>query len=59
MAVQKFELAGASPSDIIVVLKNHVANVALPRDGDGDSRADPTNLQENMLEIKGEVDKEQ
>jgi tetratricopeptide (TPR) repeat protein len=59
MAVQKFELAGASPSDIIVVLKNHVANVALPRDGDGDSRADPTNLQENMLEIKAEFGKGQ
>lgn len=26
MAVQKFELAGASPTDIAVVLKNHVSN---------------------------------
>lgn len=29
-AVKKFELAGASPSDILVVLKNHAANTACP-----------------------------
>lgn len=51
-AVQKFELAGASPSDIVVVLKNHVANSACPHELKGPNAV----LCEHMLGTQGNAE---